>query len=563
MLLYLNANTDQIYSALTNNSITSFANTVENLRHRTLSFMSDNFIFLSKTIFPEEYRCFNTEDVFYPVTVEVDFSEIENVPGYIVTKDGDKVIIAENISNIKEKSGDMIGAFVCGEIPFTFITSIIFENEENMIRFRKPSSDLWFPEELYKIVENSAEEPMLSINDIVEFSKKADEQISEEDKLKIASVVNKRNRYKGLCYFAIRETQNWVTDNFKSNIDSYIIDVLDQRQGEKGVMYNALNEKLLKLREEGYELPELAEIKEKDEILLRLNFGKTIDDKILEVVIKMFYNFENGKTAISKESVDTIKKLVLENTDFKDDNKIFDIIGSFLFSSDMNPQNALDKLEGHSVGKALMKFLDSSDNDGFMKYGCEDLNQYERRYAYMMFGALKGMMYVDKELKSNVALEHRLEEIALKKFKSNMIISSVPPKKFKNTTYGIDIECSYQMDKKTSLDILLDSGNIDKVKEVYKLAVADKNLKVKGLECFEKPCVVMMRCGDFKIEKEFKTLEELKKFIKNAKTITEFSKNVPMVIQYDLFLKNYVLDDKWYSRFFDKYCLAIQNICRR
>ena len=119
------------------------------------------------------------------------------------------------------------------------------------------------------------------------------------------------------------------------------------------------------------------------------------------------------------------------------------------------------------------------------------------------------------------------------------------------------------MGKKATVAILSDVSNIDKVKEVYELVAKDKNFKVKDLECLEEPCVVTLSCGALKIEKSFKTIDDLKKFVKDAKTVTEFTKKAPMTIQYDVFLKKYIQDDKWYSAFFDKYYFDIQNICRR
>lgn len=563
MKLYLHANTDQVYSALTNNSITSFANTIEKLQHKTLSFMSDHFIFLSKTISPEGHRHFKTDDIFFPVTLECDFTGVDNVPGYVVTLVDGKATIAENISNLKDASEEMIGAFICGEIPFAFVSAIIFENEENKVRFRRPSPDLWFPEELYKVLEPTDDASIISIEEIVELSQKVDELLSDEDKKKVASIVNKRNRYKGLYYFALRETKGWETDNFKSNVDSYLVQLFDAEQGEDGILRKTLNEKLLKLQEEGYDVSLLADAQEVDEILLKSDSQTSLDKKILETVVNMFYSFDKGEITTSREVVHSIKELVLSNGKYKDGNDCFDVIASFLQSSDMNPQKALNKLGTHSVCKALMKFLDSSDNDGFMKYGCEDLNQYERRYAYMMFGALKGMLHVEREQKSNLALEHRLEELALKKFSSDIVISAVPVKTFENGTYGINVECAYWMGKTATKAILSDTANIDKVKEVYKLIAKDKNFKVKGLECLEEPCVVTLSCGELKIEKVVKSIDDFKKLFKDSKLVTEFAKKAPMKIQYAVFLKKYIQDEQWYSALFDKYYVEIQSICRR
>lgn len=566
MKFYIYSNTDQVYSALTNNAITSYANTIENLRHKTLSFMSDNFVFISKSLLPKSYRCWKNDDIYFPVVIEVDFSGVDYIPGYSVSIFDGKATISQSIINVIGLSEDTVGAFICGEIPFSYVSGVLFENEENQIRFRKPSSDLWFPENLYKIIDVLDTESEMSIEQIVELSKSVDLLISEEEKREVSSIVNKRNRYKGLCYFALRETKDWQTDNLKSNLDAYIIQLLDGKQGENGILYKAFNEKVCSLKDMGYDVPLLNEVKETDEILLNSTSENFLDKKVLEIAIKLFYNFDKDLVSVSREYIEDIRKNVLAECSGGNINCIFDIIASFLSSSDMNPQKVLDKLDGYPVFKALMMFLDSSDNDGFMKYGCELLNQYERRYAYMMFGALKGMRFVEREQKSNCALEHRLEEIALKKFSSKLMISTVSAYSGENSTYGIDIKCSYWMSKNTTLSILSDAANIEMLKAVYEIAVKDKAFKLEKLECFEKPCLIFLCEGtedNNAIKVEVKTVDDLKKQIKDIKLVNEYTRKHPMTIQYDLFLKKYIQDDEWYSALFAKYYSDIQQICRR
>ena len=565
MKFYLHANTDQVYSALTNNAITSFANTIENLQHKTLSFMSDNFIFLSKTALPAALRQWKTDDVYFPVTLELDFSGIDVMPGLAVTIADGTPSVAESISNLKDAPEDMVGAFVCGEIPFAFVSAIIFENEENQVRFRKPSPDLWFPEELYKLADADCNEAAISIDDIATLSQKAEECLSEEDKAKVAALVSKRNRFKGLCYFAIRETGDWQNDNIKSNFDAYLVKTLDGKKGEDGVFFKAVSEKLLALKKAGHDVPEFSEIQETDEILLKADAKTSLDKKLLETVVRMYYGFGKDEISVSRDSVETIRQQVLAESDYGDGDAMFDVIAAFLQSSDMNPQKALAKLDGHPVCKALMKFLDSSDNDAFMRYGCEDLNQYERRYAYMMFGALKGMRFVEREQKSNIALEHRLEELAMQRFSSDLMISSVPAYASEHVTYGIDIRCAYWMGKNATLAVLSDAANLDKVKAVYELVAKDKAFKIEKMECFESPCTIFLCAGmddAAAIQVEVNTVDELKKIIKDTKLVNAYIKKHPMSVQYDLFLKKYIQNDKWYSAVFDKYYLDIQQLCR-
>jgi hypothetical protein len=184
----------------------------------------------------------------------------------------------------------------------------------------------------------------------------------------------------------------------------------------------------------------------------------------------------------------------------------------------------------------------------------------------MMFGALKGMRFVEREQKSNLALEHRLEELAVKKFPCDLLISFIPKYTGTHLTYGIDVCCKYWMSQGETVAILSMAANLDKVKAVYELIARDKAYKVEKLECFEKPCKIIL-CESlddpYAYMCDVYTVDELKTHIKDTKIIKEYTKKHPMSIQYDSFLKKYIQNDKWYSAVFAKYCEDIQCICRR
>lgn len=569
MRYYLSSNTNQIYSALTNNAITSFANTLEKLQSKTFSFMSENFIFLTTGLVSEELRHWKTDDVFFPVSLEVDFSAAENIPAYLVVMEENGAVLQNELSNLKEAPENTVAAFVCGEIPIAYLSAIYFENEENKVRFRKPSTDLWFPEELYKVVneEVTTAEPSLTAELVAELSSVADTLLSDEEKVEVASVINKRNRYKTIAYFALRETANWQMDNLKTNVDAYIIDLLDKHEGVEGALYKAFAEYLAERHNSDEKISTIEGIEEKDTLLLSADKGN-VDKLLLQKVFRWFYSFDKEQITIDRESIDTIRDLIAKDVEDPKILALFDVIKEFLTSTYMNPDKALAKLDGHPMFKALMKFLDSSDNDAFMNRGCEGLNQYERRYAYMMFAALKGMTFVEREWKSNVNLEHRLEELALSRFPHAKMISSVPTTEqlvFCSTgelLYGIKFNCSYWMGKQSTLAVLTNEENADKLMSFYTLVAKDKNIKLEKLDCFETPCVVTITAGDFCKEIKANNLDELKKVIKDTKLATEVSKKVKTTVDLSAFLKKYVLNDAWYSTVFEKYCIEIQRICR-
>jgi len=571
MRYYLNSNTNQIYSALSNNAITSFANTLEKLQSKTFGFMSENFVFITKGLVSEELRHWKTDDVFFPVALEVDFSAAENIPAYLVVMEENGVVLKDELTNLKEAPENTVAAFVCGEIPIAYLSAIIFENEENKVRFRKPSTDLWFPEELYKVVGEDipAAEPSLTTEMVAELSSAADSLLSDDEKSEVTSIVNKRNRFKTIAYFTLRETANWQMDNLRSNVDFYVIDLLDKHEGTEGAFYKAFAEYLTTCHSTNDKIPAIEEIAEKDSLLLTAD-KDNVDKQLLQKIFRWLYSFNKEQITIDRECIDTIKELLLKDIADTKIAALFDVIKEFLTSTYMNPDKALAKLDGHPMFKALMKFLDSSDNDAFMNKGCEGLNQYERRYAYMMFAALKGMTFVEREWKSNVNLEHRLEELALTRFPHAKMISSVPASEnlvFCSTgevLYGIKFACSYWMGKKASLDVLTGIGNEDKLLALYELVsnAKDKTIKIEKLDCFDAPCVITINAGEFSKELTANNLDELKKLIKDTKLVAEIGKKVKTKVDLAAFLKKYVLNDTWYSSVFEKYCIEIQRICR-
>ena len=569
MRYYLNSNTDQVYSALTNNAVTSFTNTIEKLQHKTFGFMSQNFLFLTKGLVGEDMRRWKTDDVFFSVALEFDFAGTDVIPAYLVVAEDDGLVLKSNIGNLADAPENTVAAFVCGEIPISFLTAILFENEENQIRFRKPSPDLWFPEKLYSIIDESvpAADDRISAELVSELSAAVDTFLTEEQIAEVASTINKRNRFKAMAYFALRETQNWQMDNLKSNVDFYILDLLDNYSGQNGLLYQKYAAFLAEKHSQDEAIVTIDEITEKDPVLLSSKEYE-LDKTVLEEVIKWFMTFDQENITIDRECISIIANAILTAAPEQNSQQLFDVIAEFLTSTYMNPEKALTKLNGHPVFKALMKFLDSSDNDAFMNRGCEDLNQYERRYAYIMFAALKGMRFVERDWKANTKLEHRLEEIALSRFAHELLISAVAQSNIlpfcDNTdhVYGIEFSCAYWMGRQATLNALVNPDAEMKLQAVYDLVSKDKSIKLEKLECFESPVVITFAAGDYIREVKAFSSDEIKKIVKDAKLIAELSKNVRKKIDLAAFMQKYIMNEAWYSLVFDKYAIELQRICR-
>ena len=569
MRYYLNSNTDQVYSALTNNAVTSFSNTIEKLQHKTFGFMSQNFLFLTKGLVCEDMRRWKTDDVFFSVALEFDFTGTDVIPAYFVVSENEGLTLQPTIGNLIDAPENTVAAFVCGEIPISFLTGILFENEENQVRFRKPSPDLWFPEKLYGIIDESiqAADDRITAETVSDLSAAVDALLTEEQIAEVAGVINKRNRFKAMAYFALRETQNWQMDNLKSNVDFYILDLLDNRSGKDGLLYQKYADFLADKHSMDETIVTIDEIAEKDSVLLSSKEHE-LDKIVLAEVIKWFVSFDQETITVDRECISTIANMVLTTAPEQNAQQLFEVIAEFLTSTYMNPEKALAKLNGHPVFKALMKFLDSSDNDAFMNRGCEDLNQYERRYAYIMFAALKGMRFVERDWKSNTKLEHRLEEIAMSRFAHELMISTVAQFDtipFCDTTdlvYGIEFTCAYWMGKEATLKALVNPDAAEKLQAVYDLVSRDKSIKLEKLECFEYPVVITLTAGDYTHEVKAFSSDEIKKIIKDTKLITELNKKVRKKIDLAAFMQKYIMNEAWYSVVFDKYAIEIQRICR-
>lgn len=569
MRYYLNSNTDQVYWALTNNAVTSFSNTIEKLQHKTFGFMSRNFLFLTKGLVNEDMRRWKTDDVFFSVALEFDFTGIDVVPAYLVIAEDNGLVLQSHIGNLADAPENTVAAFVCGEIPISFLTAILFENEENQIRFRKPSPDLWFPEKLYSIIDESisAADDRISAELVSELSAAADTFLTEEQIAEVSSTINKRNRFKAMAYFALRETQNWQMDNLKSNVDFYILDLLDNYSGRNGLLYQKYAAFLAEKHSHDEAIVTIDEITEKDPVLLSSKEYE-LDKTVLKEVIKWFMTFDQETITIDRECISIIANAVLATAPEQNSQQLFDVIAEFLTSTYMNPEKALTKLNGHPVFKALMKFLDSSDNDAFMNRGCEDLNQYERRYAYIMFAALKGMRFVERNWKANTQLEQRLEEIALSRFAHELLISAVAQANIlpfcDNTdhVYGIEFSCVYWMGRQATLKVLVNPNAETRLQAVYDLVSKDKSIKLEKLERFESPVVITFTAGDYIREVKTYSSDEIKKIVKDAKLIAKLGKNVQKKIDLAAFMQKYIMNETWYSLVFDKYAVEIQRICR-
>lgn len=126
---FIYCDNNQAYHALIQNSIVAKTIMMDDFRNDTISYLSKDYIFITKSAVSEEMRYWGVSDAYYPVTLEVEFGEnTERIPVRFLTvsTDGKVVISEEKQLTDYDRTDNVIGAFVCGEIPIVYLSGIIF-----------------------------------------------------------------------------------------------------------------------------------------------------------------------------------------------------------------------------------------------------------------------------------------------------------------------------------------------------------------------------------------------------------------------------------------------------
>jgi hypothetical protein len=245
-------------------------------------------------------------------------------------------------------------------------------------------------------------------------------------------------------------------------------------------------------------------------------------------------------------------------------------VSDFL-NSNMDPDAALEKIGKYDVIRAFMMFLDQQENSDFLRRAATKLSQTERRYAYIMYGALNGMSEVEREYKSNRILEYRIEEKVFEKYTNSYLINTVPSLEKCELVNGVKVDGTVGIlpsihiwyDEKTSLEVLL-SLTDEKVLEKLYLAmtktVKDNPIPEQDIYSLKNPIVISINDGD-KILQSFE--------ITRKKDAKDFGKKIEKVfknLQEDFNVagfKKHLQDEKRYQKFYRKNTDLIQECCRK
>lgn len=567
---FIYCSNNQAYHALIQNSIVAKTVMRDDFRSDTVSYLSKDYVFITKSELPEEVRFYGVSDAYYPVTLEVEFDESTGrIPARLVTlsADGEVDVLEQKQLADYDNTENVIGAFVCGEIPIVYLSGIIFANEEQKASFKKSSLDLWFPEELHRVYVPSEVSENISIEVLKGAAGKVDQILSENEATEVRNTVIKRNRVKAASYYAIEATKEWNVGTIRSNIDAEIIGLLDK------------DENLRKTVEKSFSAI-------KEETILFVDF-MAAKDKVLDVessdvnrnlfvtIIRSIMESSDVRKRISEETFGEIGRRCIDAAgEDKQSNVInsFKVLSTFL-SSNMDPDEALNSMGEYDVLRAFMMFMDQQENADFLKRAASKLSQNERRYAYIMYGILNGMSEVERALKANRALEYRIEEKVLSLYENEHLICMLP--EIKSSTFmsgyvaekgevnGLVVSLNTWYDCKSSQEKLLASNDSKILEKIYLAMVKsskDDPIPEQDIYSYAVPVVIKVTVGDDVIESfEIKRKKDAKDY---GKKIEKALKSVKEEFNAEGF-KKYLAEEKRYQKFYRKNMDVVQEYCRK
>lgn len=383
----------------------------------SLGLINSKFLFLTAKKLCAEKRSWGFQDDYteIPTVVEVTVSDRDAsaFPVLAVRCDG---TVSDSFSSVSDIPHNSLGFFVKAEISSSFVSKILFENENAKDDIYRPSDDLYFPEHLYGIVDEEFSEDIDT-----ELLLKANRQIADRySALNVSDIILRRTKVTAITMNTVFETRKWpFGKNYYGNCDSVTMSALD-RSGE-------LNN--LKDRDGKAVKPK------KDAVLYIIQKGNR--SKSREALF--FYEFIKSliplySTNFSRPDFHTVADLTLtkvsdafpEICDLRD--LICDIENLVYGTSAISLETLIGKIpDNQSVIKALVFFLRSPNsgeklNNGLLTYGAEaDVC----RYAWIMFSALNGIEPISAEKKGNGYIMKKSEEYALKCYPSEDTVSVV------------------------------------------------------------------------------------------------------------------------------------------
>lgn len=560
--LFIYCSNNQAYHALINNSIVAKAIMKADFKSDTASFISENFVYLSKYRLSEPVAINGISDVYYPVVLEVSFDqEAKEIPALLVKIDaeGNAALSDKTMLDYAFEDENCLGAFICGEVPITFLSRIIFDGDDKKVSFKKSSVDLWFPEDLYSVWSDEPVKELVTLEVIRKLSEDADGRLDDVSQKRIQDTVAKRLRLKAASYYAIEATNDWSIGSLKTNIDKTLINFIDENSELQNCVKAMLGDNI-----EAFE-------HQQDRVFNASDSGD-IERSLFNIITEAILSSTEVKGKVSEEIFTQIGGKCLDTVGESAPSvaNAFQTIKTFL-SSNMDPDVALKQIGPHDVLRAFMLFMDQQENADFLKRASTKLSQNERRYAYIMYGLLNGMYEVDRSYKSNRALEHQIEKVIMKMLSDEWLISRACDKASstfmagnalqEGSVFGIKPSIKKWYNVETSHEILMaisDGKVLEKIYETMSKTVKDDPIPEQDIYSLKEPITISVQIGE-------KTAET---FVINRKAdAKDFGKKIERLVKKEKEefnaegFKKYLADTDRYKKFYRKNTDYIQDVC--
>ena len=119
---------------------------------KTISTRSRDLLFVTHKKLNRKTREEGITDSFIcPITIEIsDVSDKDGEAILIHQKDGN---VEYRLAKLSEYNTDInVGAYVIGEIPFSRVNRILFNSNDDIDMFNRPSDDYWYPSDKFGIL---------------------------------------------------------------------------------------------------------------------------------------------------------------------------------------------------------------------------------------------------------------------------------------------------------------------------------------------------------------------------------------------------------------------------
>lgn len=516
----------------------------------SLGLASDKYLFLTQKKLDAETRKkgFNQENYEKGVILEISVSkeDAKDIYGLVINESGS---ISEDYISLAELPEKYMGIFILGEISFTFITKIIFNSDDEKNDFYRPSNDIYFPDHLYDVVDDSYMDT-LDENLIYNIAQKLDQKIKDID---IVSTIIKRNKVTAITLNIIIETKEWSFGNdYIANFDGITRKILGISEEKINEISDGLYDKI---KDKEFKDEILEKINDEREVQSLVPFFRAL---IRELMLFTEDEFTNQKfSEINSNVLKSISKIYSKNEYNYIKNRIEDIKELVYGCSKSTVESLVAELssEQDAVLQALIFFLRNPRSELKLSEGLEayKVNPAVCRYAWIIFSALNGVEPISYEKTKNLYLMKIAESTAMQKFKEDYFINKISSECIADDTFKPIIK---------EKDILEELGNLLKSKayeqniESLMESINDHNELSEYIKIENYYKIENLYRELFDIipkDKDWITISEMKKIEKKIKDISKKVKSNKK-IKYDTkeFVRKWIKNKKNFESLYEK-----------